>query len=135
MQKAWQQLGDVLRANQKIRQAQLAIAVSHRLFVKHLLPLTSDQQIAITPQVHPRVLGSPTTLSRQVKESQLPQAALNPAFRRILRPRGTVMRKAVPKSEGKPSNLLVQLNELDKKKRITAAPPKEPPEKQTELAD
>jgi hypothetical protein len=64
MQKAWQQLGDVLKANQKIRQVQLAIVVGHRLFIKYLLPLKSDQQIAITTQVHPRVLGSPTTKNR-----------------------------------------------------------------------
>ncbi len=129
MQKAWQQLGDVLQANQKIRQAQLSIAASHRVFVKHLLPLTFDQQIAITQQVHPRVLDNVTTLSRQVKDSRLPQAALTPALHKMLRPRGAVMRKAVPESRRKPTDLLTRLNEG----RITAAPPKEAPSGQLAL--
>jgi hypothetical protein len=129
MQKAWQQLGDVLRANQKIRQIQLAIAVSHRLFIKSFFVLKPDQQIAITAQVHPRVLGSPTTIFQRVKESRLPQAALSPAFRRMLRPRGAVMRKAVPQSKEKPTDLLDQLNDGS----ITAAVPKETPKKQISI--
>ena len=126
MLKAWQQLGDVLRANQKIRQLQLAIVVSHRLFARFLLPLKSDQKIAITAQVHSRVLGSPTTIFQQVKQSRLPQAALSPAFRRVFRPRGTLMRKATPDSGGKPDDLLEQLNDG----RVSAAPPREAPKKQ-----
>lgn len=129
LQQAWQQLGDILKANQKIRQVQLALAVSHRLYVRYLLPLTVDQQLTITQPVHSRVMGSPTTVFQQVKASRLPPAALSPAFRRITRPRGAVMGKAVPESEGRTINIVTPLNEG----RITAAPPKTAPEKQISL--
>jgi len=129
IQRAWQQMGDILRANQKIRQVQLSIAASQLLFTKILLPLNPEQQIAVTQQVHRRVLGSPTTISQQVNASKLPQAALKPAFRRLTRPRGVLTRKTVPKSRGRPTPVISQLNQG----LITAAPPKAAPEKQIAL--
>lgn len=125
VQKAWQQLGAVLEANQQIRQAQLALTASHCLYEQSFQALSVDQQIAVTQPVHSRILGeNHTTIFQQVKQSRLPLAALNPAFRRILRPGGPVMRKAMPENRGFP-NIPRQLNEGE----ITAAPPKELPEK------
>jgi hypothetical protein len=126
MQKAWAQLGDVLEANQQIRQVQLAVTASHCLYEQSFLALPVDQQIAMTQPVHSRILGeNHTTIFQQVKQSRLPLAALNPAFRRILRPRGPVMRKTIPERQGKFTDILPQLNAGD----ITAAPPKTAPEK------
>ena len=59
MQRAWQQLGDLQRVNQRIRWGQLAVAASQRMFVRHLRPLPSDQRIAITRQVHAPRTGQP----------------------------------------------------------------------------
>jgi hypothetical protein len=134
MQKAWQQLGDILRANQKIRQVQVSIAASQRVYSRHFVRLNPDQQIAVTRQVHARILGSPTTVYQQLRESRLGQAALKPAFRRVFRPRGAIMLKAFPRNPGKPTNVLSRLNQG----QITAAQPKVAPEKQialTRLAD
>jgi hypothetical protein len=124
MQRAWQQLGDILRANQKIRQVQVSIATSMRVYSRHFVQLEPDQQIAVTQQVHKRVMGSPTTIFQQLRESRLEGAALQPSFRRVLRPRGAVMRKALPRDQGKLTDVLVRLNNG----RITAALPKQPPE-------
>ncbi len=129
MKKAWQQLGDVLKANQKIRQVQLTISASFQIYKKTLLPMTAEQLIAVTPAVHPRVMGSPTTIHQQIKESNLPLAATHSAFRKITRPRGVISKKALSESKSKPVDLLKQLNEG----RITAAPPKTFPEKQISL--
>lgn len=137
MQRAWQQLGDVLSVNQKIRQIQLSIAASTRLFAKHFLPLSPDQRIAISRPVHSRLLDSSTnegqvikkTLFQKVEESKLPRASLQPAFRRILRPRGPIIRKVLPQSGGKITDILVRINEG----QISAAPPKEAPEQQISL--
>ncbi|MCP5106065.1 MAG: hypothetical protein GY950_21955 [bacterium] len=129
MQKAWQQLGDVLKANQKIRQVQLAISAGFQIYKKHLLPMTADQLIAVTQAVHSRVMGSPTTIFQQVKESNLPLAAAHPAFRKITRPRGVIAKKALPETKSKPADILVQLNEG----KITAAPPKKAPGNQVSL--
>lgn len=129
MKKAWQQLGDILKANQKIRQVQLSISASFQIYQKTLLPMTADQLIAVTPAVHPRVMGNPATISRQIKGSNLPLAATHSAFRKITRPRGVISKKALPESNGKPADLLTQLNEG----RITAASPKTAPENQISL--
>jgi hypothetical protein len=129
MKKAWQQLGDVLKANQKIRQVQLSISASFQIYRKTLLPMTAEQLIAVTPAVHPRVMGSPTTIYQQIKESNLPLAATHPAFRKITRPRGVISKKTLPESNSKPVDLLIRLNEG----KITAAPPKTAPENQISL--
>jgi hypothetical protein len=129
MQRAWQQLGDILRANQKIRQVQVSIAASMRVYTRHFAQLEPDQQIAVTQQVHRRVMGSPTTIFQQLRESRLETAALQPSFRRVLRPRGAVMRKALPRNQGKPTDVLMRLNDG----RITAALSKKPPEGQISL--
>lgn len=142
MQKAWQQLGDVLAANQKIRQFQVSVTAGNQVFKRFLLPLDPDSKLALTAQVHSRVMsggsevgrlaGPPasgtanTTLAHQVGESRLPGAALNPAFRRMTRPRGALMRKAAPQNRNRTSDLISRLNASD---GITAAPPKQAPEK------
>ena len=43
MQQAWSQLGDLLRANQKIRQLQLGLMSSFVMYQKNVLPQTADQ--------------------------------------------------------------------------------------------
>jgi hypothetical protein len=128
MQRAWQQLGEVLRANQKIRQVQVSIAASSRVFARHFLTLEPDEQIALTQQVHVRVLDNQMTVAHQIKSSRVPQAAVKPTFRRILRPRGAVVRKA--DATIRPADLLVKLNAGT----ITAALSKRAPLKQISLS-
>lgn len=121
MQQAWSQLGDLLRANQKIRQLQLGLMSSFVMYQKNVLPQTPDRLMVFTHAVQSRVLGSPSTIARLVQESRLPQAALDPAFRKITRSRGAIMRKVAPDT---PVNrpIVSALNEGT----LTAAP--EPPE-------
>jgi hypothetical protein len=120
MQQAWSQLGDLLRANQKIRQLQLGLMSSFVMYRKNVLPQTPDRLMTFTQPVQSRVLGSPLTIARQVEESRLPQAALDPAFRKITRNRGAIMQKVAPDT---PVNrpIVNSLNEGT----LTAAP--EPP--------
>lgn len=129
MKKAWQQLGDILRANQKIRQLQVSVMASIRIYDRHFKSLDAGQQIALTRQVHARVMGSPTTVYDRLRQHRLEGAALQPAFRRIVRPGGAIMRKALPQNQGRTSDLLVKLNEGT----ISAARPKEPPQEQISL--
>lgn len=128
MQRSWQQLGDVLAANQKIRQVQLAISSSQLLFSKHFLPLDTTHQVALTQQIHNRVLGSDTTIAAHVQQSRL-HAALEPVFRRITRPRGAFMRKLSKVGEITSSEIVNRLNDGI----IRAAPEKTAPENQISL--
>jgi hypothetical protein len=130
MAKAWQQVGDVMAVNQTIRQFQLSILASTQVFSRSFKPLDTDQKLALTTQVHSRVLGSPTTLAYQVKESRLPDAALQPAFRRITRPHGSLMRRVIRPTGVQPKAMLSRLNAAD---GITAAPPKQAPDRAISL--
>ncbi len=121
MQQAWSQLGDLLRTNQKIRQLQMGLMSSYIMYQKNVLPQSPDQLLGFTQAVQTRILGSPTTIAHQVGESLLPQAALNPAFRKLTRSRGAIMRKVVPNAQT-PTRLVVsQLNA-----GILSAAPKAP---------
>jgi hypothetical protein len=123
MQKAWAQLGELTQTNQKIRQLQLAWMSSFTGFRKHVLPQPTDQFLAFTQAVQGRVLGSPTTIAKQLAGSRLPRAAVDPGFRKIARPRGATMRKVVPAGATRPTDILAKLNEG----KLTAAPtPPEP---------
>ena len=107
MQQAWAQLGDLLQANQKIRQLQLAWMSTFVTYQKER-PAATGRPVA---DVHARrpgrgCSGSPTTIARQVKDSRLPRAALDPAFRKIARPRGAIMRKVVPEGTARPAAVL-----------------------------
>jgi hypothetical protein len=129
MQQAWAQLGDLLQANQKIRQLQLACMSTFVTYRKNVLPQPTDRFLTFTHAVQPRVLGSPTTIAKQVKDSRMPRAALDPAFRKIARPRGAIMRKVVPDGTAPPQAVLSQLNEGT----LTAAPPPPDPVGQLSL--
>jgi hypothetical protein len=129
MGRAWAQLGDVLAANQLIRRAQLALAASHRIFTRSLLPLPPDQLLATTHAVLSRIRGSPVTLHEHVRRSRIPLAALRPAFRKLARPRGPLMRKVAAGAGGRLPDVLARLNDG----RITAAGPKTAPARQVSL--
>jgi hypothetical protein len=123
MQQAWAQLGELAQTNQKIRQLQLAWMSTFVSYRKHVLPQPADQFLTFTHAVQARVLGSPTTIAKQLAGSRLPRAAVDPGFRKIARPRGAIMRKVVPAGTPRPEQVLAKLNEGS----LTAAPtPPEP---------
>jgi hypothetical protein len=131
MQQAWAQLGDLLQTNQKIRQFQLAWMSTFVTYRKNVLPQPTDQLLTFTHAVQSRVMGSPTTIAAQVRASRLPRAAMDPAFRRIARPRGAIMLKVVPKGTAPPQAVLSRLNEG----KLTAAPAPPEPTGQISLDD
>ncbi|GJL65132.1 MAG: hypothetical protein NPIRA05_01030 [Nitrospirales bacterium] len=129
MQRAWRQLGDVLEVNRKIRHAQLALVASHRIFTEKILTLSNDQVIATVQTVLPRVKDSQATLHKRVQQSRLPLAAVRPAFRRVIRPRGVLMKKVLQNDPGNKESMLVRMNTG----QLAAAPKKTAPKKQISL--
>jgi hypothetical protein len=93
MNAAWQQVGDVLAANGRLKYAQLAVAASGSLYDRHLVSLPQERQFLLTAPVHSRVMGSPTTVAAQVRASVVPEAVTSGAFRRITRPGATLTRR------------------------------------------
>jgi hypothetical protein len=96
MRSAWEQIGDVLTVNATIRRAQLAAKASSAAYAKTMVRARIEPAIALASPVFKKIMGSPTTLHALVIGSRLPRAALSPAFRKMVRPRGRLARRMLP---------------------------------------
>jgi hypothetical protein len=97
MAAVWQQLGEILRANQLLRQAQLAVAASERVVARHLEPLPSAVLLALAGPALARIrVSTGRTARKAVVDSCLPLLALSGAFRRIVRVNGPLDRRLGP---------------------------------------
>lgn len=118
MNAAWNQLGDVLEANRRIRLAQLAKAVGAQMHTRHLRSMTPARTLALTAPVQSRVLAGGTTIRHQRATTLLPPVYTSTPLRRILRVRGPVAGRITD-----PTRLLERAAKGD----VTAAPPKRTP--------
>lgn len=96
MDEAWDQLGEVLEANKKIRQAQLAQQVQQEMHRKHMESQSEEQVTAMNAKVMRRIKVGPETLYGRANLSSMPNAAIDHAFRRIRRVNGPVARRMDP---------------------------------------
>ena len=95
MNYAWEQIGDVLAANQLIRRLHFATAISTRWYDQHLTPLAAaspERAFTLTAPVARRVLGSPSTIAHLQSGSRAQPALTSGAMRRTLRPGGRLVR-------------------------------------------
>jgi hypothetical protein len=122
MEAAWQQIGDVLAANDRLRLAQLAQAASLSLYGRHIVSLPQDRQFVLTAPAHPRVMGSPTTVAAQVRASVLPTAVTSGVFRRITR-QGTALMNRLALPATAPAQIVTRINAGE----LWPAPPKVAP--------
>jgi hypothetical protein len=94
--RAWRQLGDVLAANRMLRAAQFARSASLPLHDR-LSTLDAGALVAISAPAHDRVAGvagASVTLAKAIRDSRLPDVAVQPAFRRLARPAAITARTA-----------------------------------------
>lgn len=130
VERAWQQVGDVERANQRLRHAELAAATSEAVFDKHFARTDSDRVLRLTAAAHRRMLGpaSTATLHAEIKASQIPEAAQVGTFKRLTRPQQKSIRLLAGSGsvEGFHRNLITNLNLTSDP--VTAAPPKPAPQ-------
>jgi hypothetical protein len=136
MKAAWEQLGDVLEANKKIREAQFAKITANIWYKKHVAPLFDKSPslwLQVSAPIHTRVL-SPINLSNgtqrllsvhyQKQESKLTTAATSVMMRKVMRPRGKFVKKRLPFTDQiTPDNLITRINEGE----VSAAPPRQTP--------
>lgn len=90
---AWKQVGEVIKANKKIRLMQLAKRANIALHKKHLKSLNDELLLNISGPVHERVLGTTAneTIYKNISESAIPNSMLSAAFRRLTRPGGPLV--------------------------------------------
>lgn len=96
MAAAWAQVGDILRANQLLRQAQLGLAVSTEIHRRHVAPLEAVATLQLLGPALPRLrsdVDPSRTLWGEIASTCLPTITTSGAWRRALR-RGPLLRRA-----------------------------------------
>ncbi|MGJ5075612.1 hypothetical protein [Bradyrhizobium oligotrophicum] len=127
MDAAWDQVGDILAANRRIRLAQFAKAAAAIWHARHLGPLkdlSAERGLTMMAPVQRRVIADGFTLRHRLKESTVPRAALSAPFRRALRPRDQVAATLGFDSPKGAEELLEKINRGE----VSAAPPRVTPE-------
>jgi hypothetical protein len=130
MAAAWEQIGDVLEANRRIRRFMFAQQVSFRWHQIHLQPIVDQnpgKALLLTAPVHARVLarsrGEGTTMKAWLGASSVPAALVAPTMRRLTRPRSRLMRSLPFDTRIRPDNLIDRVNSGE----VKTAPPKVTP--------
>ena len=127
MKAAWEQVGEVLKANEKFRGGQYSLAVSEVLYNTHLKAIIQkkpDKWLNFATPVHNRVISEGFTVFYQKKESTLTTAATSVNMRKLMRPRAKLMKRLPFTEKITSGNLITRLNQG----AVTAAPPKTTPE-------
>ena len=119
MAACWNQVGEILRANQLLRQAQLGVGASTRIHRRHLAPLAPITALQLAGPALARLrdtAGGPNqTLRATIDATCLPLVTLSGAWRRLLRRRGPLVRRVerwtAATTDGRPydSNAVAEL--------------------------
>jgi hypothetical protein len=118
MAAAWQQVGDVISANNRLRLAQLLAALSRAMHEVHVASIEPARQFVLTSPVHPRILGSATTVAALLRASVVPPAVTSGVFRRVTR-RGTALSARLGLAHGAAAQIVTRINDRE----IHPAPP------------
>lgn len=94
MQIAWQQVGEIIEANKKLRHLQLAMEASAIMYTKHFTALSNETLLAVSGPVHAKVKFTPNSISvyKEIDDSRVPNDMFSGAFRRLTRPEGSLMK-------------------------------------------
>lgn len=130
MERAWKQVGRLEDANQRLREAELAIAAGEALFTKHVAQAGTERVLTLTAAAQ-RGLSGPApgqSIRGLVAQSRVPVAAQAAAFKRVTRPQRKLMRRLTGASqvEGFQKDLLVNMNREPEQATSAARPKPEP---------
>ncbi len=136
MKAAWEQVGDVLESNKRIREAQLAKETSWVWYDTHMKPIkknSASKWLMLAAPMQMRVLNQGVTVFHQVNQSKIPRVVFSTPMRKLLSPRGRLVKRLPFNESVTTDNLVTRLNEGE----VSAAPPRGTPETTTlqDLAD
>lgn len=134
MDHAWEQVGEIIKANEKINYACVAREISKCLYDKHLTSFDDEKLLKLTKPMMKRTLMEGAvrkTAFKVTKEANLPNASAERAFNRISRPKNritaTALRTLNENSSGADltasdyqNSLMVNLNDTSVKEVTTA---------------
>jgi len=96
MAAAWDQLGEIERINQILRQAQLLRAANLGVHRNRLKQLPNGAALQVTRSLHTRFRGTGPATLQVAMSANGAAGAVSASFRRIVRPRGPLVRRALP---------------------------------------
>ena len=126
MEAAWDQIGDVLEANRRIRQAQLAKFAGMRLHRAHVVGaqrVAAGAVLMLAAPLKARVVSQGLTVRQRLLGSPLGVAMTSSAMRRAVRPGGKVAKRLGVGGARQAAALVERANSG----AISAAPPRVPP--------
>ncbi|HJQ35114.1 MAG TPA: hypothetical protein VJ866_23390 [Pyrinomonadaceae bacterium] len=128
---AWQQLGPIRKVNEALRFAQVAREGGLRMFGRHFTSADDGPLLQLTAPVHSRVRQrAPGTLTvSALTNASVIEGALQPAWRRLARPRGPLGRRQGRARADLPTQARLDdlLNRLNRGAINPAARPPNPP--------
>ncbi|MFT3701513.1 MAG: hypothetical protein QM802_04045 [Agriterribacter sp.] len=86
MRRAWKQVDQVNKANEKIRRAALSKMVSNAIYRKHIRFASEDQSVRLTAPMHSFILSGTQTAAASINQSLIPNASQSATFKKITRP-------------------------------------------------
>ncbi|ASC71888.1 hypothetical protein XM38_028420 [Halomicronema hongdechloris C2206] len=126
MDAAWGQVGEILKANQQIKWAQVAKEISWIWYNDHLGSLKDtnpDRFFTLTAPLDRRILVEGTTRFHAMRTSYVPRTAVAAPMRRMMRSRSRLIKKLNFPANRPPESLVTRLNNRD----VFPAPPKTTP--------
>ena len=85
MDSAWEQLGSIIEANNRMKTGNFIAGISERMYAKHVVPQKNESLISFVEPLAGKVLYKGKTASFAIQESLLPKTVFQPAFRRLVR--------------------------------------------------
>jgi hypothetical protein len=95
---AWEQVGQVLAANALLNSARLSMEAAGRLHERHVKTLPGHRLLQLAAPMHDRVVLAESTVRATVAGTSLPDAAADPALRRLTGGRHPILRRAARKA-------------------------------------
>ena len=122
MDAAWSQVGQLLEAQRRVRLGQMGVRVSQVWYARHIVPLLArDQQkgLMIVAPLQKRIVANGVTVQHALRTSLVQPTMTSTVLRRLIRPRGRVVRQLGFSEEHRRSALMARVNARE----VSAAPP------------
>lgn len=113
MERAWNQIGEVEAANQRIRQAELAKWVGESILRRNIKTDSDSRFLGKSSPLLTKIKEGTDTILTAVDGSNLPKATLDAGFRKLTRSRSHVIRRSSGGSSSVPSTYAETIMNFD----------------------